>query len=170
MLREQVWASFNNVKFKSFYMSGLLRRYQRMDRNINMFLAIASSGSIAAWAVWQKVPMLWATIVALSQVTMAVKPYVPYFKYVKELNSKGRELDVVIIRFEQLWHRIQGKKLSDDEIEAEYFKLRADSSTLLSFSDDTILPRRKKVEDGANREMQTWLKAHFKTEIQIDAR
>ena len=53
MMKEQVWSSLCNLKFKGFIISLLVQKYQRWDRNLNIFLAIASSTSIAAWAVWK---------------------------------------------------------------------------------------------------------------------
>lgn len=65
-------------------MSILFEKYQHGDRFVNVLLDIASSGSIAAWAVWKSAPMVWGGIIAGSQLVTAIKPYFPYFKYVKE--------------------------------------------------------------------------------------
>ena len=79
-MREQVWGLLCNTKFKGFVLSILVIRFQKWDRNINIFLAVASSGSIAAWVVWNRFPFVWGAIIASSQVITVIKPYFPYFK------------------------------------------------------------------------------------------
>lgn len=49
-------------------MDAMIMRYQKYDKRINIWLAIVSSSSIAAWTVWHIVPQLWAGIIAVTQV------------------------------------------------------------------------------------------------------
>src|SRR5258706_183583 len=106
-IRQQVWSGLCNLKFKGYVLSFLVERFQKWDRSINIFLAVASSTSIAAWAVWKVEPMIWAGIIAFSQLVTVTKPYFPYYKYVKELNSKLLRIENLNLEFEKLWNNIQ---------------------------------------------------------------
>lgn len=44
-----------------------------------------------------------------------IKPYFPYYKYVKELNGKSLRVDNLNIEFEKLWDKLQAGKLTEDE-------------------------------------------------------
>ena len=101
-MRDKIWATLNDIKYKGYLLGFVINKFQKWDRNVNIFLAIASSTSIAAWAVWKINPMIWGAIIALSQVLTVIKPYFPYFKYVKELNVKSVKVDLLNIEFEKM--------------------------------------------------------------------
>ena len=167
-MRTQIWGALCNQQFKSYCLTLLVKRYQLWDRNINVFLAVASSSSIAAWAIWKITPIIWASIIAASQVMTVVKPYFPYFKYVKEFNLKCIRLEIINIEFERLWHKLQTKKLTEDEAEELYFELRKQTSEILNFSDDTIFDVTPKIERKANERMKYFLQTNYGISISIN--
>jgi hypothetical protein len=150
-------------------MDGLVHQYQRWDRNINIFLAVASSGSIAAWAIWQFYPELWGGIIASSQVLTVLKPYLPYYKYVKEFNIKNIEMNNFMINIERLWHDIQNSKITEKEVEDIYFSLKKNINEVLSFNDDIFFKVSSKIEKEANNKMKKYLLNNFGIEININS-
>lgn len=167
-MRTQIWGALCNIQFKSYCLSILVKRYQHWDRNINVFLAIASSTSIAAWAIWNITPIIWATVIAASQVLTVVKPYFPYFKYVKEFNLKCIRLELINIEFERLWYRIQNNKINDDESEELYYELRKQTTEILNFSDDTVFEVTSSVEKKANEKMKYFLQTNYGISINLN--
>lgn len=59
MIRNMVWNSLTDYYFKASVMGYAIQRFQKIDRCINIILALASSGSIAAWAIWKEIPYVW---------------------------------------------------------------------------------------------------------------
>lgn len=167
MIRGKVWATLVNVKFKGYLLGYLVEHFQKWDRGVNIFLAVASSGSIAAWAVWQEVPMLWAGIIALSQVVNVIKPYFPYYKYVKELNAKCLRCDSMNIEFERLWGKMQSGKITDEAAEEAYYDLRKQMVELFNFGDDTIFDVGDKMEGKANKRMKIFFESNYGVTINI---
>ncbi len=166
-MTSQIWATLNDTRFKGYCLHILVQRFQRLDRAINIFLAIASSGSIAAWAIWNSYPMVWGTIIALSQVVTAIKPFFPYYKYVKELNSKCLRIESLNIELEKLWYKLQKDKISDDEASEAYFDIRAQCNEVFNFADETILEVSKAIENKANQKMKVFLKSNYNIVINI---
>jgi hypothetical protein len=167
-MREQIWAFLNDTKFKGYCLTFLVNKFQKWDRNINIFLAIASSTSIAAWAIWKVNPLIWAAIIAASQVLTVIKPYFPYFKYVKELNAKSFRVDLLNIEFERLWYKLQNKKITEDEAVEIYFDLRKHTTEIFNFGDDTIFDVKKDIEQKANERMKVFLKNNYGISININ--
>ncbi|MBL0047092.1 MAG: hypothetical protein IPP32_03235 [Bacteroidetes bacterium] len=167
-MRDQIWASLNDTKYKGYCLGFLVDKFQKWDRNINIFLAIASSTSIAAWAIWKVNPMVWAAIIAFSQVLTAIKPYIPYFKYVKELNTKSLKVDLLNIEFERLWYKLQHKKVTNEQAVEIYFDLRRQSTEIFNFGDDIIFEVKSKIEKRANERMKTFLKNNYGIAININ--
>ncbi len=167
-MRNQIWGALCNQQFKSYCLALLVKKYQRWDRNINVFLAIASSTSIAAWAIWKVTPIVWASIIAVSQVLTVVKPYFPYFKYVKEFNLKCIRLENINIEFERLWHKLQTKKITEDQADDMYFELRKQTSEILNFSDDTIFEVTPTIKKKANEQMKSFLQTNYEISITVN--
>lgn len=157
-----------DTKFKTYCLGFLVSKFQCWDRNINIFLAITSSGSIAAWAIWELYPMLWATIIAISQVLTAIKPYFPFFKYVKELNAKNYKMELINIDIERLWYKLSKRNISEEEAEEQYFDLRRQIGELLNFGDDAVYKATKKIEQKANERMKIFLKNNYGIDININ--
>lgn len=160
-LNDRIWATFCNMKYKGFLLELLVSKYQKLDRNVNIFLAIASSGSIAVWAVWQQYPLIWSSIIALSQIITVIKPYFPYSKITKELNSRYNKIDLLNVEFEKFWSKIQRGKLKEDMIEQLYFDHTRTYAELLKFPDDIIFDTSKGIEMQGNQKMNNYLKTHF---------
>lgn len=158
---DRIWATFCNMKYKGFLLELLVSKYQKLDRNVNIFLAIASSGSIAVWAVWQQYPLIWSSIIALSQFVTAVKPYFPYSKIAKELNTRSIKLDLLNVEFERFWNKVQRGKLTEDMIEQQYFDHTKTYAEILKFPDDIIFDTSKDMEEKGNQNMKNYLKTHY---------
>jgi len=166
-MREQIWATLCNTKFKGYCLSLLINKYQNYDRNTNIFLAIASSGSIAAWAIWDVYPMLWGFIIAVSQVLTVLKPHFPYFKYVKELNSKNFDIELLNIDIERLWYKFQSGRIAENDADEIYFDLKKQIANIFNFGDETIFQVDNKIEKEANEKMKVFLKNNYNISIQV---
>lgn len=167
-MRQQIWAALCNLRFKTYYISSQLVRFQKQERNLNIILAFASCSSIASWAVWQTVPFLWAGIIALSQVIAAIKPQFPLSKTVRELNSALIKLEYLALDFEKFWYQCEHKQLSDDLITETYYDLRKKSTEILNFSDEIILPTIRSYIDKANLQTKTYLESNFRVTVNVN--
>lgn len=167
VLRERVWKTLINNKYKGYVIQLLYCKYQKWDRWINVFLAVISCGSIATWAVWKELPMLWAGLIALSQFVNAVKPWFPYNKYVKEFSSKSLKIDNFNIEYERLFNQLQTDAIDDKIAEKQYYDFMKEYSTLLRFSEDVIFDVSKQdvIEKKATELNKTYFRTHYNVEL-----
>jgi hypothetical protein len=156
------------MKYKGYIFALLVAKYQKLDRNVNIFLALASSGSIAAWAVWKSYPFLWSGIIAASQVITTIKPYFPYNKIAKELNSRCLKMDLLNNEYERMWYKIQRGKLTEDTIEQYYFDYNKTFTETLNFSEDLVFDTSPKMEQKANLKMKVFLKTYHGIDISLN--
>lgn len=84
-MQEKYWKYMVQIKAWIFYLDVYTEDSYRWDRIINIVVAIASSTSIAAWAIWQKYSFVWSIIIAISQVLTTIKGFLPYSKRLKML-------------------------------------------------------------------------------------
>lgn len=86
--------------------------------------AIASSGSIAAWALWRELAFMWAVIIAASQVIDALKDVFPFTKKHKSASEHTVTLDSLFIDAQLEWENIFSGRYTDEEIMNRLHKLR----------------------------------------------
>src|SRR6266436_6855380 len=74
------WGQMIELKVAACY----IRRYRdylgKQVAAAGTLRAIASSGSIAAWALWKEYAIVWGAIIAASQVADALKDIFPFTK------------------------------------------------------------------------------------------
>ncbi|GAA5021168.1 hypothetical protein GCM10011506_03270 [Marivirga lumbricoides] len=102
-MREKIWYYMIDSKFQALYLDYAMTQFQKYDLGINIFLALTSSGSIAAWAIWQELQMVWVIIIVAANVVTIIKPYFPYSKYVKELSEGALKMQNLHLDYERLW-------------------------------------------------------------------
>lgn len=166
-MRDEIWNSLVDAQFKGYCLSTLLYDFQKRNKILDIILAIASSGSIAAWTIWQNVPMVWGAIIAISQVITAIKPFFPYNKYIKVVNRKSYECDLLNLDFERLWYETEHQEISDKEAKDRYFKLREKVIEISNFEDDMAFKISTKIEEQANKKTKDFLQNRYNITINI---
>lgn len=159
-----VWNSLADYYFKASVMGFAIQRFQKIDRWLNIVLALASSGSIAVWAIWKKIPYVWGAIIALSQVIQTVKPYFPYSRYIRELNEKNKKLQAVNLRFEMLFYEIDYGMANAEELSTKYFALRKEAEEICFFNADSSFDFTDGDEQKANLVTAHYLKQNYNVE------
>jgi hypothetical protein len=159
------WNELTQLRGQIEFLRLLHRECERVDRILKMFLAVTSSGSIAAWAIWKDFAMTWGGIIVMSQLINAIKPYLPFEKRQSSVSSLVSKLESLFVRWEGVWQQVADGELTEREIsdkitEMKRFKLEFQSSCLK----DDILPHKKKLEELAAIETETYFKAIYQQE------
>ena len=81
------WKELFQLYVHGNYVERFLQQADKTDRSISIYLAICSSTSIAAWVVWKDYALVWAVLIASSQVVQAIRPYFPYQERIKHLSA-----------------------------------------------------------------------------------
>ena len=79
-MRNRIWTNLANIKFKCIYTGKVSKRSYHIGNVYSIFLALASATSVTTWAIWDKFPLVWASIVAFSQILHIIKPHIPFVK------------------------------------------------------------------------------------------
>ena len=107
--------------------SAYIRRYRDyLDHwvtGLGTLRAIASSGSIAAWALWREHAFVWAAIIATSQVADALRDVFPFIKRHKAASAHTLVLGSMFIDAQLEWENIFSGRYSDDQIMTRRHKL-----------------------------------------------
>jgi len=160
--QRRFWQTLGVVHFDLHYLELYQIDQEKRERNLNIFLAIASSGSVAAWAVWDKWPMIWPSIIALSQVVNVIRPYLPYQQRIKGITAAIRELREAALDAENKWFAISEGLLTSEEIHGEFIKLKQREVKILSnHFGASPLPQRKAFIEESEQQAEAYLRSTY---------
>jgi hypothetical protein len=107
--------------------AGYIRRYRddlgKWVKGLGILRAIASSGSIAAWAVWQQYAFVWGVIIAASQLADALKDVFPFIRTHKAASEHTVVLNSMFIDAQLEWENIFLGRYTDEQISTRRGKL-----------------------------------------------
>jgi len=85
--------------------------------------AIASSGGIAAWAIWKEHAFLWGAIIAASQLADALREVFPFTRTHKAACEHAVSLNSISIDAQLEWENIFSGRFTDEQIMNRRHKL-----------------------------------------------
>jgi hypothetical protein len=152
------WNQLKEFRTHVLYLNEYTIISEKWDRAINIFLAITSSSSIAAWAIWQRYQIVWAVIIALSQILMAIKPLLPYKQRLKLLNELNDNMQEISLECEKGWFSVAEDELTEKQIHELNFNFRNKAMTAENHClKHIVLPKKKKILENAEKEADLYL-------------
>lgn len=129
-MQEKYWKYMVQIKAWIFYLDIYSESSYRWDRRINVFTAIVSSTSIAAWAIWQQYSYVWSFIIAVSQIITAIKSFFPFNKRLKIIVPFMEDLKYLYNKLEYNWYKVASGDLTEEEINELLFEFKNNFTSL----------------------------------------
>lgn len=160
--QRKFWREIDQLKTHIYYLELYLEKTEKTERGINIFLAAASSGSIAGWAVWNQLQIVWAAIIASSQFITAIKPHLPFSLRLKSLNALTNELESLFISMENHWFHIAEGKLTEEEIHRLHIEVKEKRrQSIQKYLGKTSLPHNEKLMERAQESARTYFENFY---------
>jgi len=156
-IRAKIWYLLADSKTNEKYSSLVVKKYQILDLITNIFLALTTSTSIAAWTIWNKFPALWILIIGISQVLMIFKPYFLFPKYIKVFNEKSIRWQQMTVDLEQLWFELNESNIDNNAASKSYFEFKRQILTFDNIPEELIFFHHKKQLTLAENECNIFL-------------
>ncbi len=118
------WNKMVELKVYALYARLYRDRLGRLVTAMGTVRAVASSASIAAWAIWRDYAFVWAAIIALSQVLDALQDVFPVTKRYKAVSEHAVTLDSLFIDTQLEWDGVSSGVYSNTQINNRLHKLR----------------------------------------------
>ncbi len=169
MYQLRYWKELYQIKVHLNYLELYLQDSEMKDRSINIFLAITSSGSIAGWAIWQQAAILWAVIIAASQVVTVIKNFLPYKTRMKSLSGIVQEFEDIILFTEKRWFDVSEGNLTEEEIHNLQFEVRTrKTKALKKHLGNNTLPEKSKLLSKAQNSADVYFNNFYPVEESND--
>lgn len=160
-MKELYWKYMVQVKVWELYLKAYMQRTYRWDRTIQIFTAVTSSSSIAAWAVWQQLSYLWAGIIAVSQILTAVKSFLPFGERLKLLPELKTDITSLYTMIEAGWYPVS-RGMEETEIHDRIYEYKNRLTEIQErHIKGMILPERADLLKAAEKEAEEYFRLYF---------
>lgn len=161
-MQEKYWNFMVQVKSSINYLDIYAENSYKWDSKINVISAIASSSSIAGWAIWNDFSYIWAFIIASAQVLTAIKDYIPFRKRLKLLRPFTEDMIQLYIKTEYNWYKVSEGQLTESEINALLFSYKKEFASIESkYMKDGILLENSKYMKEADEKTTSYFANNF---------
>ena len=72
-VQERFWCEMYHLKGHTCYLELYLARTEKIDRAVNIAIAITSTSSLGMWAFFKQFDKLWAGLIVMSQLVAMTK-------------------------------------------------------------------------------------------------
>lgn len=158
------WQEFNQLKLDGCYIRDYRNSIANQETTVAAIRAIASSTSIAAWAIWKQYAFVWACLIAASQVTDALRDVFPFRKRRQALSGWSNALNRLFVDAQRDWDTISTGSVTNTKIAMMTHQLRQKMQRY----EETYIPdglaRKQKLFDAAQKEMETFFQNRYLSE------
>ena len=160
-MRNRIWNNLANIRFKALYTAQVSRRAYYVGNAYSFFLAFAAASSVSAWAIWEKYPVVWASIVAISQVLHIAKPYVPFIGRDREFMEMSLQFELLYLAYEKLWFDYAKDDHDEDVMEKTFYGCRKKELDISSRFKHIVCPEIKSLMAKSDAETNKYLGDNF---------
>lgn len=161
-MQEKYWDYMVEVKAWIYYLDIYAEESYKWDRKINIYGAIASSSSIAAWAIWNELSYIWALIIAISQVLTVVKEYIPFSRRLKLLRPFIADMQLVYVKIEYDWYKVAEGQLTNDKINEILFSYKKEVEDIVNkYLQEEILIEKDEYIKEADQKTKKYFESNF---------
>ena len=159
---ELYWNKMTQMKFHLIYLGMHYHRTVVIERRINIFLAVVSTGSLAGIFISPIAQKIWACILVFVQVLTAAKPYLPFSKRIQELDKGIAALEIIYEDCEKQWVDVHERKLTENEASIAIYNYEKKwKSVDASILKEDSLPRNEKLISRADDEKNRYFRNVF---------
>lgn len=160
--QNKYWNQLKESKTHVIYLHNYAEHSEWWDKSTNIFLAVTSSSSIAVWAVWQQYQLVWAVIIAMSQVITAIKPFLPYKQRLKAVSELNNSIQEISLKYEKEWFSVAEGELTEKQIHDLDISLRHESYVAeKKYLKNTVLPKKEKLLKMAEEEADLFFSNNY---------
>lgn len=139
MYQKQYWAEMLELRAHQYYLGMYQLSSERWERWIKVFLAVTSSASIGAWAIWHDYGIVWGSLISASQVVSVVYPYLPFKTRIKPISGAVFDLGLLADDVERDWYEVSEGYLTEAEINDKNYKIKQQKNKILNRHFGTVV-------------------------------
>ena len=165
-MREQYWAMYSDLKHRFFYYGRFLKLFNKVNWAISGFLTLTSVSCIAFWSIWGEYPLLWSSLICISQIIQALWPKLPYNDLIVTTKLMICSMDALLLSVEKDW--LETQYVKEETSAQEYLDLIIKYQTsyyelISQYYSGTFLPDLKRLHKKAEKDCRNYFNRKYPT-------
>jgi hypothetical protein len=107
-----------DADLNAVYWGRLTDLYTSLDKWLKVVVAVASSGTVAAWGLWEQLPLVWKSFSAAAVAVSIVHPILCSAEQLKRTSALSLKWRQILAKYQVLW--TQDKYLSSPQSLSRY--------------------------------------------------
>ena len=143
--------TYTDLKAIYLYVEIYTKRARIINNSISFFLLAIGAASITNWVIWNRAPMVWSALLAISQILSLGKNYFVFQKRVDNSRFALPELQSLFDEMDKYLSNMQVYGLDEKELISIVHDYRTAVSKLTAkFLPDDVFPYNEKIMDKAS--------------------
>lgn len=134
---------------------------RRIEKAIDIIIALVSSASVAAWKFWEAHPSVWASIIFIGQLIIFFKPYFPYLVNKKSFDELYAFYLSHKDSWSELWHKYEKGLITENDALEEYSRLKKETTQATINKISVKAPEWNMLRKKAELETELYLKHYL---------
>ncbi|RZL39347.1 MAG: hypothetical protein EOP00_27845 [Pedobacter sp.] len=160
-MKEKLWYFFLDTKCKAYYLDKVYCRAKNNDSKFNLLISVATSGSIAVWTIWNKIPILWAVIIAVGQFSEILKQHLPNLKNLKNLSDGKDKYGDLAMEAKFLFDDFVAGRISEAKAQQKHRELELKDNEITKTISEADIKDEKRLSIEAHRDLNIFLNTHY---------
>jgi hypothetical protein len=128
-----------DAEMNAYYWSSVCDRYTLYDKCLKGVVAVAASGTVAAWGLWAQYPLCWKLLSGVASLVAVLSPFICSSDDLRRMSGLVTTWQEILINYELLWQ--QDGNLSSTKSWEQFEATRLREAKI----DETRLPKKKKL-------------------------
>jgi hypothetical protein len=160
--QNKYWQLLWNLKAQNLYLRAYHQREEFINRCLTIAIALTSSSSVLGWIIWNSYPLLWTTIIAISQLISVISNYLPYKKRIDFTSKLSYSLEDLFLSMERNWLHVSKGYLTNNEINNLLSDIKEKIALLeKAYLGDNTLPRKNKLNSKVTNAVVLYFDQYF---------
>lgn len=122
-MKKLLWRAMLDADFNERYWRAVTQQYTAYDLRMKVFLAVAASGTVAGWSIWQEHQLIWKFLSAVAALLSIAAPFLSFGKKMEVAASHAGTWADLRVRYTDLWD-IYASKGETEFVVKEHTRLK----------------------------------------------
>lgn len=157
-MKEKIWYEFVHYRHGDDYLILYVNRLKSSRKWTNIMTLIFSTSGILSWKLWQYLPAITCGLIAFLQLFKLIEnQIIPTDKDIEQTTILREKYFSYWNNAEKLWIEFKYNKLSEEEVQNKFFKLRESSHEIESLDNKLNIQKLTKLQDKADIQTNNYI-------------
>jgi hypothetical protein len=163
-MRTRLWYELTQAKYNETYLCNSIGRQRTILNIFNMTITIFSTAGIMGWKLWDDLPVIACTIIAIISLAKLIQPHlIPSDKQIEKLDKVSDFYYDFYLKLEKTWFDFENDRITDIEMLEKFQDLKQTEREINRIVNEIHKSANKKIAQTSKLECDIFFQKAFNT-------